>query len=191
MGFLCVFGIVWQGCGENDFEAHAGVFWDRFRSFWTRRCDQKGYVWCCVDFLILCHLELALQFFVHFFHFFVNLIGKKIKGTKRYMPQRNSVAYALLITLYRYIPLHYRCIFFKTILFKLSWYNWFWLWVLTLILIEELQMGKSLCVNRNLLMLLKLVGYLECQLRMFNIVSLSLCLIKLLSITMSKKKRKN
>ncbi|XP_029124879.1 crossover junction endonuclease MUS81 [Cajanus cajan] len=27
--------------------------------------------------------------------------GKKTKGTKRYMPQRNSVAYALLITLYR------------------------------------------------------------------------------------------
>ncbi|MCD7450170.1 Crossover junction endonuclease mus81 [Datura stramonium] len=27
--------------------------------------------------------------------------GKKNKGTKRYMPQRNSVAYALLITLYR------------------------------------------------------------------------------------------
>ncbi|KAG4989058.1 hypothetical protein JHK85_032041 [Glycine max] len=27
--------------------------------------------------------------------------GKRTKGTKRYMPQRNSVAYALLITLYR------------------------------------------------------------------------------------------
>lgn len=27
--------------------------------------------------------------------------GKKTKGTKRYMPQRNSVAYALLITIYR------------------------------------------------------------------------------------------
>ncbi|XP_055817958.1 crossover junction endonuclease MUS81 isoform X3 [Solanum dulcamara] len=29
--------------------------------------------------------------------------GKKNKGTKRYMPQKNSVAYALLITLYRYM----------------------------------------------------------------------------------------
>lgn len=27
--------------------------------------------------------------------------GKKRKGTRRYMPQRNSVAYALIITLYR------------------------------------------------------------------------------------------
>ncbi|RVW28099.1 Crossover junction endonuclease MUS81, partial [Vitis vinifera] len=27
--------------------------------------------------------------------------GKKAKGTKRYMPQKNSVAYALLIALYR------------------------------------------------------------------------------------------
>ncbi|KAK7323407.1 hypothetical protein VNO77_26879 [Canavalia gladiata] len=31
----------------------------------------------------------------------LNKKGKKTKGTKRYMPQRNSVAYALLITLYR------------------------------------------------------------------------------------------
>lgn len=29
-------------------------------------------------------------------------LGKKTKGTKRYVPQKNSVAYALLITLYRY-----------------------------------------------------------------------------------------
>ncbi|ESW21005.1 hypothetical protein PHAVU_005G033000 [Phaseolus vulgaris] len=31
----------------------------------------------------------------------LNKKGKKTKGTKRYVPQRNSVAYALLITLYR------------------------------------------------------------------------------------------
>lgn len=29
--------------------------------------------------------------------------GKRNKGTKRYMPQKNSVAYALLITLYRWM----------------------------------------------------------------------------------------
>ena len=29
-------------------------------------------------------------------------LGKKTKGTKRYMPQKNSVAYALLVTLYRW-----------------------------------------------------------------------------------------
>lgn len=31
------------------------------------------------------------------------LIGKKSKEPKRYIPQKNSAAYALLITLYRYI----------------------------------------------------------------------------------------
>lgn len=49
----------------------------------------------------------------------------------------------------------------------------------------ERQMGMNLCVNRNLLMLLKLVGYLECQLRMFNIVSFFvLCSSKQLDIKM-------
>lgn len=33
--------------------------------------------------------------------FFSMSPGKRNKGTKRYMPQKNSVAYALLITLYR------------------------------------------------------------------------------------------
>lgn len=39
---------------------------------------------CCLSFFMFIHL------------------GKKTKGTKRYVPQKNSVAYALLITLYRY-----------------------------------------------------------------------------------------
>ena len=59
----------------------------------------------CFSFLLF---ELALLCFFFLcrilsnFSFFSNLIGKKTKGTKRYVPQRNSVAYALLITLYRY-----------------------------------------------------------------------------------------
>lgn len=31
-----------------------------------------------------------------------NGIGKSAKGSRRYLPQKNSVAYALLITLYRF-----------------------------------------------------------------------------------------
>lgn len=46
---------------------------------------------------------------------FVHL-GKKKKGTKRYVPQKNSVAYTLLITLYRYSA--QIVIFFIEFLFK-------------------------------------------------------------------------
>lgn len=63
------------------------------------------------------------------FSFFSNLTGKRTKGTKRYMPQRNSVAYALLITLYRYTytiqshALLMLCFFLfgLNMLWKLSW----------------------------------------------------------------------
>lgn len=33
------------------------------------------------------------------------LLGKKAKGAKRYVPQKNSVAYALLISLYRFLAI--------------------------------------------------------------------------------------
>lgn len=35
--------------------------------------------------------------------FHLMLLDKKVKGAKRYVPQKNSVAYALLITLYRFL----------------------------------------------------------------------------------------
>jgi len=27
---MVLFSVFWKGCGENDIEAHAGVFWDWF-----------------------------------------------------------------------------------------------------------------------------------------------------------------
>lgn len=50
------------------------------------------YLW----FVIQRNISYCFTFFL-FIH-----LGKRAKGTKRYVPQKNSVAYALLITLYRY-----------------------------------------------------------------------------------------
>jgi len=57
--FLELFG---KGCGENDVEADAGVFWDCFWRYRTRWLDQKGYAWGCLIF-ILCRLPLTFHLF--------------------------------------------------------------------------------------------------------------------------------
>lgn len=81
--------------------------------------------------------------------------GNKGKGRKRYTPQRNSVAYALLITLHRLVTSDTLYVlllsplckpFFRTVLF-------FWLYPA-----ERLRMGRSSCAKQSLLMLLKLVA---------------------------------
>lgn len=42
-----------------------------------------------------------MDFFKSSNHFYFSNSVKRAKGAKRYVPQKNSVAYALLITLYR------------------------------------------------------------------------------------------
>ena len=51
------FGLyLWQGRGEMDSEADAGVFQDRFRHFRTTRFVRKGYF-----FFFLLHLGFKLS----------------------------------------------------------------------------------------------------------------------------------
>lgn len=84
-------------------------------------------------------------------------IGKKAKEPKRYVPKKNSVAYALLITLYR----------------LMSWSNAIGLWLLLNSFVEwhfyfssgQWPMGVVIWKSRNWLMLQKQVGFHELQLR--------------------------
>lgn len=74
------------------------------------------------------------------------------------MPQKNSVAYALLISLYRYNE--FFCCFVYASCGE-------WASVLNYelkLLLGELQMGVNLCVNKSLLMQLKQVVFLGRQL---------------------------
>jgi len=77
------------------------------RKIWLEKVCSVLSVFSVISMALVLYF-LFMQNSVLLFFSFSDLIGKKTKGTKRYVPQRNSVAYALLITLYRYAyAMHY------------------------------------------------------------------------------------
>lgn len=128
------FGLyLWQGRGEMDSEADAGVFQDRFRHFRTTRFVRKGYFFFfCYIWASNCPCRVVWRRKTNEgCKSILNLIclGKKAKGTKRYMPQKNSVAYALLIALYRYKLEYlnsYSCTTFFFFLFPFGKFSELW-----------------------------------------------------------------
>lgn len=150
----------------------------------------SGCLSSCKDILLLVLQVLSKKVYlvklccIYFFTLFISMkcfcvrcfhlcSGKKAKGTKPYRPQRNTAAYALLITLHRF---GYMCIFltlysfFPLIrpFFRTVMALWFFF------LPERLQMGKNSCVNKSLWTLLTLVDSHTFLLRMIQIMFQSL-----------------
>lgn len=68
----------------------------------SENLTEKGKL--LMSFAVVILMEFYMLIFLFNSHFdYLGKVSKamKNKGTKRYVPQRNSVAYALLITLYR------------------------------------------------------------------------------------------